>query len=166
MNSRYRFLTSGIPWTQSMPSCDVNAATRLAEASWRRDNGYELCPSSRRHLSVFIRSGIHTAFALHGKEKASRFDLTDSYIDDILSINNPEFENYLDQMYPAELEIKETTESTTSASYLDLLLSVWRDGKLHAFIYDTRDYFNFHITNFPFLSEIPSSRAYGVFTSA
>ena len=37
MDSRYRFLTSGIPWTQSMPSRDVNAATRLAEASWRRD---------------------------------------------------------------------------------------------------------------------------------
>ena len=38
MDSRYRFLTSGIPWTQSMPSRDVNDATRFAEASWRRDN--------------------------------------------------------------------------------------------------------------------------------
>ena len=28
----------------------------------------ELCPSSRRHLSVFIRSGFHTVFALNGKE--------------------------------------------------------------------------------------------------
>ena len=37
MYSRYRFLTLGIPWTQSMPSRDINAATRLAEASWRRD---------------------------------------------------------------------------------------------------------------------------------
>ena len=37
MDSRYRVLTLGIPWTQSMPSRDVNAATRLAEASWRRD---------------------------------------------------------------------------------------------------------------------------------
>ena len=37
MDPRYRFLTSGIPWTQRMPSRDVNAATRLAEASWRRD---------------------------------------------------------------------------------------------------------------------------------
>ena len=46
------------------------------------------------------------------------------YIDDVLSINNPEFENYLGQMYPAELEIKDTTESTTSASYLDLLLPI------------------------------------------
>ena len=74
------------------------------------------------------------------------------YIDDVLSINNPEFENYLGQMYPAELEIKDTTESTTSASYLDLLLSIGRDGQLHTSIYDKRDDFNFHITNFPFLS--------------
>ena len=39
------------------------------------------------------------------------------YIDDVLSINNPYFENYLGQMYTAELEIKDTTESNTSASY-------------------------------------------------
>ena len=38
MDFRYRFLTFGIPWTQSMSSRDVNAATRLAEARWRRDN--------------------------------------------------------------------------------------------------------------------------------
>ena len=31
MDSRYRFMTLGIPWTQSMPSRDVNAATRLAK---------------------------------------------------------------------------------------------------------------------------------------
>ena len=77
---------------------------------------------------------------------------------------NPEFENYLGKMYPAE--IKDTTESTTSASYLDFLLSIGRDGQLHTSIYDKRDYFNFHITNFPFLSSnIPSSPAYGVFIS-
>ena len=69
-------------------------------------------------------------------------------------------------MYPAELEIKDTTESTTSASYLDLLLSIGRDGQLHTSICDKRDDFNFHITNFPFLSSnIPSSPAYGVFIS-
>ena len=66
-------------------------------------------------------------------------------------------------MYPPELEIKDTTESNTSASYLDLLLSIGRDGQLHTSLYDKRDDFNFHITNFPFLSSnIPSSPAYGV----
>ena len=33
MDFRYQFLSLGIPWTQSMPSCDVNAATGLAEAT-------------------------------------------------------------------------------------------------------------------------------------
>ena len=69
------------------------------------------------------------------------------------------------QMYPAELEIKDTTESNNSAFYLDLLLSIESDGQLRASLYDKRGDFNFHITNFPFLSSnIPSSPAYGVFS--
>ena len=97
---------------------------------------------------------------------ASRFNLTYRYIHDVLSINNPEFDHDLGQMYSAELEIKDTTERMTSASYLDLLLSIGRDGQLHTSIYDKRDDFNFYITNFPFLnSNIPSSPAYGVFIS-
>ena len=110
----------------------------------------------------FIQSLLST-----GKKKlASQFNFTYRYIDDVLSINNPHFENYLGQMYPAELEIKNTTESNTSASYLDLLLSIGRDGQLQISLYDKRDDFNFHITNFLFLSSnIPSSLAYGVFIS-
>ena len=61
-------------------------------------------------------------------------------------------------MYPPEHEIKDTTESNTSASYLDLLLSIGRDDQPHTSLYDERDDFNFHITNFPFpSSNIPSS---------
>ena len=110
----------------------------------------------------FIQSLLST-----GKKKlTSQFNFTYRYIDDVLSINNPDFENYLGQMYPAELEIKNTTESNTSATYLDLLLSIESDGQLRTSLYDKRDDFNFHITNFPFLSSnIPSSPAYGVFIS-
>ena len=92
----------------------------------------------------FIQSLLSTG----RKQLAPRFNFTYRYIDDVLSINNPELENYLGQMYPVELEINDTTESNTSASYLDLLLSIGRDGQLHTSIYDKRDDFNFHITNF------------------
>ena len=69
-------------------------------------------------------------------------------------------------MYPVELEIKDTTESSTSASYLDLRLSIERDGQFHAYIYDKRDNFDFHITNYPFLnSNIPDKIGFGVFIS-
>ena len=66
------------------------------------------------------------------KRLASQFTFTYTcrYIDDVLSINNPDFKNNLGQMYPPELEIKDTTESNTSASFLDLLLSIDRNGQL------------------------------------
>ena len=109
---------------------------------------------------------IQSLLSTGRKQLASRFNFTYRYIDNVLSINNPEFENYLGQMYPVELEIKDTTGSNTSASYLDLFLSIGRDGQLQTSIYDKRDDFNFQITNFPFLSSnIPTSPAYGVFIS-
>ena len=100
------------------------------------------------------------------KQLTFRFNFTYRYIDDVLSINNPEFDEYLVHMYAVELEIKDTTESNISASYLDLLLSIGRGGQLHTSIDDKRDDFNFRISNFLFLSiNIPDSPTYGVFIS-
>ena len=49
---------------------------------------------------------------------------------------------------------------------VDMVMSIGRDGHLYTLIYEKRDDFNFHITNFPFLSSnIPYSPAYGVFIS-
>ena len=98
------------------------------------------------------------------KRLESQFNFTYRYIDDVLSINNPDFEKNLGLMFRSELEIKDTTESNTSTSYLDLLLSIDRDGQLRTSPYDKRDGFNFHITNFPFLSSnTQSSPAYRVY---
>ena len=100
------------------------------------------------------------------KQSAAQFNFTYRYINDVLSINNSDFHNYLGQMYPAEPQIKDTTENNTSASYFELLLSIGRDGQLRTSLYDKRYGFNFNITNFPFLSgNIPSSPACGVFIS-
>ena len=51
-----------------------------------------------------------------------------------LSINNPQFENYLGQMYPVELRIKGITEG--NESNLDLLISMGRDSQVHTWIYE------------------------------
>ena len=108
-------------------------------ADSRYSNGNKLCPSLSRHISLLIWSRINTTFCSQPGENSWRLNFTYRYIDDVLSISNPEFENYLGQMYPVELEIKDTTESNTSASYLDLILSIGRDGQLHTFICDKRD---------------------------
>ena len=82
----------------------------------------------------FIQSLLSTG----RKRLASQFNFTYRYIDDVLSINNPDFENYLGQMYPPELEIKDTTESksvgtvnftlpfTTSVAILISILQTFR----------------------------------------
>ena len=38
----------------------------------------------------------------------------------LYSLNNSKFADYVDNIYPNELEIKENTETSRSASYLDL----------------------------------------------
>jgi hypothetical protein len=68
--------------------------------------------------------------------------------------------------YPNELEIKDTTESSTSASYLDVLLELDTNGKITTQLYDKRDGFNFSIVNSPYLCRnIPASPVYGVYIS-
>ncbi|KAK3103369.1 hypothetical protein FSP39_018776 [Pinctada imbricata] len=49
---------------------------------------------------------------------ASDFNFTYRYIDDVLSINHPKFADYLSSIYLSKLEVKETTETNNSASYL------------------------------------------------
>ena len=105
---------------------------------------------------------------LHEKKKslAVAFNSTFRYIDDVLSINNNHFHSYVDSIYPNELEIKDTTECSTSASYLDVLLKLDTNSKLTTQLYDKWDDFNFSIVNFPYLcSNIPASPAYGVYIS-
>ena len=82
---------------------------------------------------------IQSLLSAGKKRLASQFNFTYRYIDDVLSINNPDFKNYLSQMYPPELEIKDTTESNTSASYLDLLLSIGSDGQLRTSLYEKKE---------------------------
>jgi hypothetical protein len=64
-----------------------------------------------------------------------------------------------------ELEVKETTDTASSASCLDIYLEFDDSGQLSTKIYDKRDDFNFKIINFPNIcSNIPASPALYIFT--
>ena len=76
------------------------------------------------------------------------------------------FKEFISDIYPKELTISETTESTSVASYLDLLFIRDNSNNITTKLYDKRDTFGFHIVNFPFMSSnIPSAPAYGVYAS-
>jgi hypothetical protein len=65
-----------------------------------------------------------------------------------------------------ELEIKETTDTASSRTFLDLYLKFDDSGQLSTKIYDKRYDFNFKIINFPSMcSNIPAYPAYGVYIS-
>ena len=102
-----------------------------------------------------------------GKRKLARkFNLSYSYIDDLISFNNKRFKEFISDIYPKELTISETTESSSVASYLDLLFIRDNSNNITTKLYDKRDTFGFHIVNFPFMSSIiPSAPAYGVYAS-
>ena len=94
------------------------------------------------------------------------FNFTNRYIDDVLSINNSKFAEFLPLIYPPQLKVKETTDTASSASFLDLYFELDDGGQLSTKIYDKRDDFNFKIINFPNMcSNIPASPAYGVYIS-
>ena len=100
------------------------------------------------------------------KKLTRSFNFTFRYIDDILLLNNSRFRDFVDRIYPIELEIKDTTDTDRSASCFDLHLEIDSVGRLRTALYDKRDDFNVPIVNFQFIcSNIPAAPAYGVYNS-
>ena len=93
------------------------------------------------------------------------FNSTSRYLDDLLNIDNPYFEQMVGQIYPTELQLNKANSSDTEAPFLDLNLSI-TNGIVSSKIYDKRDDFDSEIVNFPFLDgDVPRSPSYGVYIS-
>ena len=97
--------------------------------------------------------------------EARAFNFTYRNIDDVLSINNSRFAEFLPLIYPPELEIKETSDTASSASFLDLYLEFDDSGQISTKIYDKRDDFNFKIIFFQICAAIYQLLLHMVFTS-
>ena len=82
---------------------------------------------------------------------------TSRYLDDLLSIDNPYFEQMVAQIYPTELLLIKANSLDTEALFLDLNLSITSDI-VSSKTYDKQGDFNFDIVNFPFLDgDVPRS---------
>ena len=94
-----------------------------------------------------------------------KFNRTSRYIDDILNLDNPCFEKYIDKIYPKELILNKSNVFSTDVSFLDLHLTL-NKNVLKTSLYDKRDDFNFDIVNFPYLDgNIPKGPSYGTYIS-
>ena len=63
------------------------------------------------------------------------FNSTSRYLDDLLNIDNPYFEQMVGQIYPTELQLNKANSCDTEASFLDLNLSI-TNGIVSSKIYD------------------------------
>ena len=58
----------------------------------------------------------------------------------ILTIDNPAFELYKNEIYPQELTLNKANLSNTETPFLDLNIKIV-NGKIHTSVYDKRDDF-------------------------
>jgi hypothetical protein len=72
------------------------------------------------------------------KKLARPFNFTFHYIYDVLSLNKFRLGDFVDRIYPTELEIKDTTDTDRSVSYLDRHLEIDSEGRLKTKLYDKR----------------------------
>ena len=74
------------------------------------------------------------------------FNSTSRYLYDLLNIDNNFFDNMVNLIYPAELQLNKVNVSDAEALFLDLHLSI-SDGFIKTKIYDKRDDFDFDFVN-------------------
>ena len=82
---------------------------------------------------------------------ARSFNFMFRYIDEVISLNNSRFGDFVDRTYRIEFKIKDITDTDTYASYLDRHLEIDSDGRLRTKHYDKREDFNFPIAIFLFI---------------
>ena len=91
------------------------------------------------------------------------FNDTLRYLEDIFTIDNPEFEKHIPDIYPTELQLNKANTSDKETSFLDLNIKVV-GSDVHTSVYDKPDDFEFPIVNYPWLSgvvpRLPSNRVY------
>ena len=77
------------------------------------------------------------------KKLTRSLNFTFRNIDDVLSLNKSRLGDFVDHIYPIELETKDTTDTDRSAAFLDLHIGIDSEGRLRSKLYDNRDDFNF-----------------------
>ena len=93
------------------------------------------------------------------------FHDTSQYLDDIFTIDNPEFEKHITDIYPTELQLNKANTWDKGTSFLDLNIKVI-DSDVHTRVYDKHNDFGFPIVNFPWLSgDVPRLPSQGVYIS-
>ena len=120
--------TIGIPMGSDPAPFFANLFLAYYEAKWVKDN------------------------VNHNYAKVKSLFNTFRYIDDLNTLNdNSVFSQHISEIYPPELVLNKENSSTTSATYLDLDITI-TNNQFQYQLYDKRTAFPFKIVRFPFKS--------------
>ena len=100
------------------------------------------CAPLLANLFLFFYENKYIKNQLNQKV-AVKFKHTLRYIDDLLTLNNPHFEQEIPNIYPSQLVLKKTTEATDKLSYLDMYIHI-EGRRFFTSVFDKRDAFVNH----------------------
>ena len=116
-------------------------------------------------LFCYERDFMSNLYKSRQYDLIDKFNDTSWYLDDIFTIDNPEFEKHIPDIYPTELQLNKANTSDKETSFLDLNIKV-NDSDVHTSVYEKRDDFGFPIVNFPWLSgDVHRLQSSGVYIS-
>ena len=158
----------GVMWSFYFPHGKHICAIWWHGISTNSGDSYEhqLCSTYSRFIFILLREGLYVwpskveTFWPH--RYVQRYLSISWYI---FTIDNPEFEKHIPDIYPAELQLNKANTSDKETSILDLNIKVI-GSDIHTSVYDKRDDFGFPIVNFPWLSgDVPRLPSYGIYIS-
>ena len=105
---------------------------------------------------------------LHKSKQYDPIDLfndTSRYLDDIVTIDKPEFKKHIPDKYLTDIQLNKANTSDKETDFLDLNIKVIVSD-VRTSVYDKHDDFRFPIVNFPWLSgDVPRLPSYDVIIS-
>ena len=97
--------------------------------------GHKLCTVTGQFVPVLLRVQVHEGLDKEQYVLARKYNFTLRYIDDLLVLNNTNFSDAIRDIYPSEVQLKKTTESTTALLYLNIFITI-QHGKYCTTVYD------------------------------
>ena len=145
----------------------AGAASQAGDADSSRapglTSGLQGSVNVHRGALLFVTVIVHQFFCIlycyerdfmSNLQKSKWFDLLDKfndtsqYLDDIFTVDNPEFVEHIPDIYPRELQLNKANTSDKETFFLDLNIKVIGNN-IHISVYNKRDDFRFSKVNFP-----------------
>ena len=118
-------------------SCDKNPYTHrtITKATWEHKNATKNFDYTTVRLRVEFMSNLQKSKLF---DHIDKFNDASQYFDDISTIDNPAFAEYIPDIHPRELQLNKANTSDKETSFLDLNIKVIGNN-IHTSVHNKRE---------------------------